>query len=1243
MLKKFESKSARVKGLSFHPVRPWILASLHSGVIQLWDYRMSVMIDKFDEHEGPVRGICFHSQQPIFVSGGDDYKVKVWNYKHRRCLFTLLGHLDYVRTTFFHKQYPWIVSASDDQTIRIWNWQSRNSIAILTGHNHYVMCAQFHPTEDLVASASLDQTVRLWDISGLRKKNVAPGPATFDERIARTSGQADLFGHPDVVVKHVLEGHDRGVNWVSFHPSMALVISAADDRQMKLWRYNDAKVWEVDTCRGHLNNVSCALFHPRADLILSDSEDKTIRVWDFHKRTCLHTFRQESDRFWVLTSHPSLNLFAAGHDSGMIIFKIERERPVFAVYRNFVYYMKERVLRRLNLENNKDVAIAQLRGKAQNPPFSLSYNPAENSILLVTRVPLQPESGVFEHCILPAEASSGAGTAPECTEIKRSQGLSAVWIARNRYAVLDRSHTILLKNLKNEVSKKIAVPLCDEIFYGGPGLLLLRQPDGLTLFDVQQKHELASVKCSKVKYVVWSADMSVAALLSKHCLMIVNKRLHTLCSTHESNRVKSGAWDKNEVFIYTTSNHIKYLIVNGDGGIVRTLDVPLYITYVTSNSLICLGRDAQSKLIPFNPTEYKFKLALINRRQDEVLNMVRHCNLVGQSIIGYLQKKGYPEIALHFVKDEKTRFGLALECSNLNVAFDSAKVLDDRACWDALATAALLQGNHQMVETAYQRMKNFEKLTFLYVITGNREKLRKMMKIAELRKDTCGQFQVALFLGDIRERVKILKENKLTPLAYVTAAVHGLDDEASSLASEIENLGLPIPSVNRNGALLIPPPPLGNCKDNWPLLSVSRGLFEAELDKGGKGGILSSTLLTAAEGVGEVGEEWCSEADMLYDEEGEEFSDMSKAVKCDAPTEAVTGEGEGGWEVEADLELPPDLLEKTNVRKAQGDGTATGIYVPPSRGMPVSSHWINNSRLVVHHVMAGSFETAFRLLHDQIGVVNFSPFRNHFIMGYCRSRVSYCGIPSVGPSFAYPLKHWKDPVVKNCLPPVGIKLSDLANQLQSCYQLTTTGKFADAVDSFRALLLSIPLLVVDNKQDVLDAQQLIEICREYLIGLTMELKRKEMPKETLADQVRCAEMAAYFTHCHLQPAHQILTLRTSISLMLKLKNFKTCASMCRRLLELGPSADVARQARRVLGACEKDMNDKELMEYDELNPFSVCPITCKPIYRGRESSSCPFCGAIYLPEHAGQTCVVCKVSEIGKNCVGLTISNVQLK
>jgi coatomer protein complex subunit alpha (xenin) len=43
-------------------------------------------------------------------------------------------------------------------------------------------------------------------------------------------------------VRHVLEGHDRGVNWAAFHPTLPLVISGADDRQIKLWRMSESKV-----------------------------------------------------------------------------------------------------------------------------------------------------------------------------------------------------------------------------------------------------------------------------------------------------------------------------------------------------------------------------------------------------------------------------------------------------------------------------------------------------------------------------------------------------------------------------------------------------------------------------------------------------------------------------------------------------------------------------------------------------------------------------------------------------------------------------------------------------------------------------------------------------------------------------------------------------------------------------------------------------------------------------------------
>lgn len=1244
MLKKFESKSARVKSLSFHPTRPWILASLHNGTIQLWDFRMCVLLEKFEEHDGPVRGICFHAQQPLFVSGGDDYKIKVWNYKQRRCIFTLLGHLDYIRTTFFHPKYPWILSASDDQTIRIWNWQSRSSIAILTGHNHYVMCAQFHPTEDLVVSSSLDQTVRIWDFSGLRKKNVAPG---MEERRGPSSAQqTDLFGQPDVVVKHVLEGHDRGVNWVAFHATMPLVVSGADDRQLKLWRYNDSKAWEVDACRGHYNNISCCLFHPRADLILSNSEDKSVRVWDLQKRTCLHTFRHDNDRFWVMAAHPSLNLFAAGHDSGMMVFKIERERPAYAVHQNLVFYVKDRQLRRLDLAQGKDYPLMGIRGsKQQYPYYSLHYNPAENAVLLLTRSPSAPENSTYDLYPVPKDPASDPNN-PDTPEGKRSSGLACVWVARNRFATLDRNHQIVIKNLKNEVSKKlegaVAQP-CEDIFYGGTGLLLLKAPDAVHLFDVQQKRILATAKAAKVKYVVWAPDMSKAAFLAKHGLTLVDRRLRILASVHESTRVKSGAWEENGVFVYTTSNHIKYALTSGDHGIVRTLDLPVYITAVKGDKVFCFGRDVSVKVLTIDPTEYRFKLALINRRYDEVLNMVRNAKLVGQSIIAYLQKKGYPEVALHFVKDEKTRLGLALECGNLEVALEAAKALDDKGCWEALGEAALLQGNHQIVEMAYQRTKNFDKLSFLYLVTGNAEKLRKMMRIAEIRKDVCGQYQTALYLGDVEERVKILKGAGQPALAYLTAATHGLEEEASGLAESLKESGQELPPVDPNARLLLPPPPILQSEENWPQLAVSRGAFEAQIGAGGggasgagKGGKAAAAFQAAEMEEGEEAAGWGDEEDPFAEERDGLDGEAGGFGEEEGGSDA---EGDG-WGGEDELELPEGL----DVGAGDGGAEEDGFFVPPSRGLAPTHHWAANSRLLADHVLAGSFETAARLLQDQLGVVNLAPFREAFLLTAARGKAYYSALPSTQALPVYPLRNWKEGTPKTGLPAVGLKLEHLAERLQAAYQLTTGGKFAEAVERFRAILLALPFLVVDSKQELAEAKQLMEICREYLVGLLMEQQRKELPKASLEEQKRVAELAAYFAHCNLQPIHRILTLRTAINLLFKLKQLKTTASLARKLLELGPKPELAAQMRKVLAACEKGgLRDELELAYDEHNPFTICSASLRPIYKGKPLCHCPLCSAGYAPDFQGSVCKVCLVAEVGKDAIGLRISPIQFK
>ena len=447
-----------------------------------------------------------------------------------------------------------------------------------------------------------------------------------------------------------------------------------------------------------------------------------------------------------------------------------------------------------------------------------------------------------------------------------------------------------------------------------------------------------------------------------------------------------------------------------------------------------------------------------------------------------------------------------------------------------------------------------------------------------------------------------------------------------------------LPEVMPGACSLQPPPPIVQTESNWPLLTVSKGFFEGvRAVRGGRvqhrpphqpviQGGSALDMGDDAMDVSAAGGGWDDDDTGLGDEDGGEgFQDA----------EGDEGEDGAGWDVDDDIDLPPDLEPSSAAQVTSGGDE--GYFVAPTKGTNPCQMWANNSGLPIDHIVAGAFESACRLLHDQVGVVNFEPYRAHFLTSFARSKTSFTALPLMPALNGYPQSNWKDAGPKQGLPAVGLKLNDCIQRLQSCYQLTTAGKFSDAIEKLRAILLSIPLLVVDTKQDETEAAQLREICMNYLVGLTMETARKEMPKANIEQQKRICEMAAYFTHCNLQPIHQILTLRTACNLFFKIKNFKTSGSFARRLLELGPKPEVAQQTRKILQACDKTPTDEHQLKYDEFNPFDICPATYTPIYRGQEKEDCPFCLAKYQKEYKDKVCSICQVGLIGKSVQGLKI------
>lgn len=280
-----------------------------------------------------------------------------------------------------------------------------------------------------------------------------------------------------------------------------------------------------------------------------------------NNRTAVQSFKRENDRFWVIAAHPEMNLFAAGHDNGVMVYKLERERPAYALYQNSLFFInKEKHVKSYDFNKGAEsVSLLSLKklGKPWIPPRALSYNPAERAILVTSSA----DGGHYELINLPRDSSG----AIEPTDTKRGEGNSAVFVARNRFAVFSSSsNQIDIKDLHNSTTKTIKPPVpLNDIYFGGTGCLLLCAAASVLLYDIQQKKVLADLPVAGVKYVVWSNDGAHAALLSKHNVTIVTKNLEQVSSLHETIRIKSATWDDSGVLLYSTLNHIKYTLLNG--------------------------------------------------------------------------------------------------------------------------------------------------------------------------------------------------------------------------------------------------------------------------------------------------------------------------------------------------------------------------------------------------------------------------------------------------------------------------------------------------------------------------------------------------------------------------------------------------------------------------------------------------------------------------------------------------------
>lgn len=760
--RKLTARSDRVKCVDLHPTEPWMLCSLYSGIINVWNHENQQLVKTFEVCDLPVRAAKFVPRKNWIVAGSDDMHIRAFNYNTLDRVHAFEAHSDYVRCIVIHPTQPYILTSSDDMLIKLWNWEKAWACQqVFEGHSHYVMQIAINPKDNnTFASASLDRTLKVWQLGA--------STANF-----------------------TLEGHEKGVNCVDYYHGgdKPYIISGADDRLVKIWDYQTKTC--VQTLEGHAQNVSAVCFHPELPVILTGSEDGTVRVWHANTNRLESSLNYGFERVWAICCMKGSNNVAIGYDEGSILVKAGREEPAVSMDASGgkIIWAKHSELQQANLKALPEGAeirdgerlpvAAKDMGACEIYPQSIQHNPNGRFVVVC---------GDGEYIIYTAMAlrNKSFGSAQEFVWAQDS----------SEYAIREASTTVrIYKNFKEK--KSFRPDFGAEGIFGG-WLLGVKSVSGLTFYDWDTLDLVRRIEIQP-KAIYWSDSGKLVCLATEDSYYILSYDSEQVVKARETNEVaedgveaafdvlgeinetvRTGLW-VGDCFIYTNAvNRINYY-VGGELVTIAHLDRPLYVLgyvpkddrlYLTDKELGVVSYQLLLSVLEYQTAVMRSDFTTADRVLPSIPKEHR------TRVAHFLEKQGFKQQALAVSTDPEHKFELALALGDLNTAKVLAVEANNPQKWSQLGELAAANNNLSLAKECMQRAQDFSGLLLVATSTGDADLVRKLGEdtLAEGKNNI--SFLSYMMLGDLRKCLDILIQTNRLPEAAFFARSY-LPDQVS--------------------------------------------------------------------------------------------------------------------------------------------------------------------------------------------------------------------------------------------------------------------------------------------------------------------------------------------------------------------------------------------------------------------------------------------------------------------------------
>ncbi len=258
----------------------------------------------------------------LLASGGDDHVVRIWDTETGKVVYSLDGHTDWVRDALFTSDGKTLITAGDDGRVITWDATQKMRRSYLLSLAHPVHAIDITPDDSHVAVVGFKTAIHIVDIAtGLTKREIkAPhhdlcavaishGGRMF--AVACGDGHVHIHRWDDGKRLRELHGHKRRIKTLAFMPHAQRLLSAGEDRTVRVWDINSSTAVQV-LRPGRCKIASLAV--TSRDKIIVGTSDNTIHVFDGQTGRELDVLNGHTGTVAALTIDNS-RLFSAGFDT----------------------------------------------------------------------------------------------------------------------------------------------------------------------------------------------------------------------------------------------------------------------------------------------------------------------------------------------------------------------------------------------------------------------------------------------------------------------------------------------------------------------------------------------------------------------------------------------------------------------------------------------------------------------------------------------------------------------------------------------------------------------------------------------------------------------------------------------------------------------------------------------------------------------------------------------------------------